>query len=158
MVVQILIILTWNIVIFLTFFLVKFISKVIRESNESDQLRELRITTRIEELTKEIAEVVQLVVRHQSKLKEEMTDIFEVLENFNTFINLQLQQLQELVKSDMISARRDELVRTRELKNALERLVSITTMARQPPIGSDSLAINAATSRIEELEAILEMR
>lgn len=155
MLIDILIALILIVVIGSTLFLARFISLNSRRNRELDRAGEDRVLRRVEQLMKDNHRIYSLVIDRQSTLDKKMNKFTNVLMDFNIFINLQLQKIETLIKSDMTAARRDELIRTKELKAALERLISITTLSRQPPIGSDILAIEAARNRIEELEKIL---
>lgn len=74
----------------------------------------------------------------------------------STNVAFQQEQFHTLARSDMLSARREELLRTKELKVALERLMGVAFISKQPPAPNDVLALENLTNRIEELETLLD--
>jgi hypothetical protein len=73
----------------------------------------------------------------------------------STNVAFQQEQFSSFAKADMLAARREELLRCKELKAALERLMGVALTSRQPPSPNDVLAIENLTNRIKELEALL---
>lgn len=76
----------------------------------------------------------------------------------STKVAFQQNEFFALAKSDVDSARREELRRLKELKVALERLMGVAMTSRQPPSPNDVLALENIEKRIDELEEILKDR
>lgn len=81
-------------------------------------------------------------------------DLSKFVNEHTTGVVRQLEQFSSVAKSDMLSARREELRRLKELKVALERLMGVALTSRQPPAPNDILALENIEKRIEELEKI----
>lgn len=109
---------------------------------------------------KEVLEKIKLTLivvnETQKALDEKMDALSRFIDERNTYVTYQQEHFDAFAKSDMLSARRDELVQVNNLKVALERIMSMTTMSRQSPAAIDVLALESVTSRIKELENILE--
>jgi hypothetical protein len=99
---------------------------------------------------------MQRVVDHQNVLDDKMDALAEFVDRHSTNVAFQQEQFYTLTKADMLAARREELLRTKELKVALERLMGVALTSRQPAAPNDLLALENLTKRIEELESILE--
>ena len=130
-----------------------------RKDRELSRVREerlVKIFKRVEVIAERSTKLEQLVLNQQVTLNEKMDALSEFIDERNTYVTFQQNQFEALAKSDMLAARRDELIRTKELKVALERIISMTTMSRQEPAAIDQLAIASLTNRIEELETILK--
>jgi len=139
--------------------LTRYISKNLRKDRELSRVRDeraLQVFKRVQVIAEQAVQTQQLVIDHQTVLDEKLDEVTKTIYEYNTFVNLQLQKLRDLVYSDINIARQNELTRTRELKVALERLGAATTMSRQPVPTTDMLALESATNRIKELETILE--
>ena len=128
------------------------ISKNFRNEREFGKAREDRFAEMIEEsntVLVKIFEIETLLIDHQ-------TAIVEMIVDLNKFVNNQQENFNALAKTDMLMARREELLRCKELKVALERLMGVALTSRQPPAPNDVLALENLTQRIDELEAILK--
>jgi len=142
-------------VIVFPFLLAWYISSILRKNRDLDRVRQDRVTTRIEKLARQTTEAIDSIRNSQIALNANLDNAAKIISHHSRFIDSQIKKLNELTESDILAARRDELIRTKEAKRALERLMTITTMSRQNPETVDILAIESATNRIEELEAIL---
>lgn len=142
-------------VIVFPFLLAWYISSILRKNRDLDRVRQDRVTTRIEKLARQTTEAIDSIRNSQIALNANLDNAAKIILHHSRFIDSQIKKLNELAESDILAARRDELIRTKEAKRALERLMTITTMSRQNPETVDILAIESATNRIEELEAIL---
>lgn len=128
------------------------ISKNFRSEREYSKAREDRFAEMIEEsnvVLVKIFEIETLLIDHQ-------TAIVEMIVDLNKFVNDQKENFNTLAKIDMFMARREELLRTKELKVALERLMGVALTSRQPPAPNDVLALKNLTQRIDDLEEILK--
>ncbi len=137
----------------------RYLSKNLAKDHELNRLRSERTNhtiKRVEQIAVLSVEMEQLAVNHQLSFDEKLQDITSVVNKQLLEMDTHLQQFEAMAKSDMLSARRDELIRTKELKIALERIISMNTMSRQEPSAIDQLAIESVTNRIVELEAILK--
>lgn len=90
------------------------------------------------------------------KLNVNMNALAKLVDDHSKSVAHQREQFYNLAKSDMLSARREELRRLKELKIALERLTGVALTSRQPASPNDVLALENIEKRIEELEEILE--
>lgn len=129
----------------------KIIYNGIKKNREISQAQQIRI----ENLSKDFLKAIQLIIDCQEALDKTVQELTKLVDTQNKSLHGHLTRLNLMVQSDMLSARRDELIRAKELKVALERIISMTTMSRQDPSAIDQLAIEAVTNRIEELERIL---
>ena len=130
-----------------------------RKDRELSRVREERLVkvfNRVEVIAERATKLEQLVLNQQVALNEKMDALSKFIDERNTYVTFQQNQFEALAKSDMLASRRDELIRTKELKVALERIISMTTMSRQEPAAIDQLAIESLANRIEELETILK--
>lgn len=118
-----------------------------REVNE-------RLAFHLESVARDSRKAVRQVSETQSSLDENLLTLTKSFDAFIVDTNLALRDLNALTKSDINAARRNELIRTKELKAAIERVISVTTMSRQDPAAQDVLALEAANLRIKELEEI----
>ena len=107
---------------------------------------------RLNKIVKQVQTISQQVTITQSALNDKMNALSHYVDERNTYVTFQQEQFKILAKSDMLSARRDELMCLKELKTALERIMSMTTMSRQAPAVIDLFAIEKVTDRIKELE------
>lgn len=80
----------------------------------------------------------------------------KLVDKHSTSVTFREEQFNALARADVLAARREELLRTKELKIALERLMGVALTSRQPPAPNDVLALENLERRIEELEKILE--
>lgn len=106
--------------------------------------------------TSAVFDTTELITDHQKALDDKMDALAAFVDAHSTNAAFQQEQFNVLVKADMLSARREELRRTKELKIALERLMGVALTSRQPPAPNDVLALENLTTRIEELESILK--
>jgi hypothetical protein len=93
---------------------------------------------------------------HQDDLEDKMNSLTNFVDKHNTYVIFQQTQFDALAKADLLAARREELIRTKELKVALERLTGVAMTSRQPPAPNDVLALEFLDRRIAELEKILD--
>lgn len=89
------------------------------------------------------------------KFDIKMDALARFVDSHSTNVAFQQEHFSALAKSDVDSARREELRRLKELKVALERLMGVAMTSRQPPSPNDVLALENIESRIEELESLL---
>jgi hypothetical protein len=148
-------IITLLIVVVSPFVLAWYITVKINESGHRDRVRQDRVTARVDKLSRETMEAIQAVVKYQTALDDAMSDLLRFIGAQKTYAHFQQEQFNTLAKSDMLAARREELLRTKELKVALERLMGVALTSRQPAAPNDILAMENLTSRIENLETIL---
>ena len=87
---------------------------------------------------------------------EKMKVLAMLVDDHFTSVVHQQELFSSIAQSDMLSARREELRRLKELKIALERLMGVALTSRQPSSPNDVLALENIEKRIEELETILE--
>lgn len=104
-----------------------------------------------------VLDVTQLLVDHQNILNDKMNALSMFVDKHSNNVVMQQKFFDALAKADVLAARREELLRTKELKIALERLMGIALTSRQPPASNDILALENLTRRIGELESILEV-
>lgn len=135
-----------------------FVSRNLRNDMELNWKRQNQLRESSEQISKQTQEAAQIVIDGQNTLYEAINEVAQVVSNHNTFVDSHFQKLNELMNSDMMAARRDELIRTKELKVALDRIVTLTTLSRQQPDVRYITAIESATNRIEDLETILGLR
>lgn len=100
-------------------------------------------------------DAIERIFDHQNTLDEKMDALGEFVDRHSTNVAFQNEQFNALAKADLLAARREELLRTKELKVALERLMGVAFTSKQPPAPNDVIAIENLTKRIEELETIL---
>lgn len=122
--------------------------------NEKTEI--MLMVKKTEIMTSKVLDVMQRIVEQQNVLDDKMTALAIFVDKHSTNIAMQQEQFNVLAKSDMLSARREELLRTKELKIALERLMGVALTSRQPAAPNDVLALENLTKRIEELESIIE--
>lgn len=109
-----------------------------------------------------VLDATELVLNYQDVFDRKMLELdkkMDALSRFvdtrNTYVTFQQNEFNALARADMLAARREELLRTKELKVALERLMGVALTSRQPASPNDVLAIENLTKRIEELEGML---
>lgn len=103
----------------------------------------------------QVVEFSQLLFKLQNDLDDKMSALSTFVDERNTYVTFQQEQFKILAKSDMLKARREELLSLTQLKVVLERFISMSTMSRQPPAPIDVLALKTVTSRIDDLEKFL---
>jgi hypothetical protein len=113
------------------------------------------IATVVLDTAKFVVDFQESLDKKMNELDRKMDALSRFVDSRNTYVTFQQNQFNELARSDMLAARREELLRTKELKVALERLMGVALTSRQPPAPNDVLAIENLTERIEELEKIL---
>jgi len=140
------------------FWLGRTISKIIRREREYRKVREERVDEMIEKINTAASKTfdsAQRIYDHQKILDDKMDALAVFVDSHSTNVAFQQEQFNMLAKADVLSARREELLRCKELKVALERLTGVALTSRQPPSPNDVVAIENLTKRIEELELIL---
>lgn len=133
------------------FVLGRTLTKYYRSEQEFNKRREDQFV----EMIKEINVVVSKTLYQQKILDDKTTALTTFVDTHSTNVASQQEQFNALARADILSARREELLRTKELKVALERLMGVALTSRQPPAPNDVLALENLTKRIEELESIL---
>lgn len=128
--------------------------------NLENSKRDREFNSRRDHFFNDVLEKFKLALNDVNETQETLDEKMDALSRFiderNTYVANQQEQFLAFAKSDMLSARRDELIQINQLKVALERIMSMTTMSRQAPAAIDVLALESVTNRIKELEAILE--
>lgn len=104
-----------------------------------------------------LLDTAQLMIGNQNTLNHKMNALTTFIDERNSYVIFQQEQFQELAKADMLTARREELLRCKELKAALERLMGVAMTSRQPPAPNDVIALENLENRIKELESIIEV-
>jgi hypothetical protein len=130
----------------------KLIYGKLTKNREADQIKQAQV----EKLAKQILSATKLIEETQQTLDEQMGFVSALLDQHSTSLHGYLKTFENLAQSDILSARRDELTRTYELKSALERIMGMAMTSRQEPSTNDKLAMESVTHRIKELEKILE--
>jgi len=133
-----------------------YISLTLKKNRNLDRVKQDQVTAQVVQLAQETVKISQHISSLQTILDEKMNALSNFVDAHSTTVALQQKQFNALARSDMLSARREELLRTKELKVALERLMGVALTSRQPPASNDVLAIENLTNRIEELESILK--
>ena len=134
------------------------ISKIIRREREYRKVREERVDEMIDEINTAASRVfdsAQRIYDHQKIFDDKMDALTAFVDKHSTNVAFQQERFDAFAKADVLSARREELLRCKELKAALERLMGVALTSRQPPSPNDVVAIENLTKRIEELELIL---
>lgn len=144
-----------GLIVVLSFLLVWYISSTLQKNRDVDRVRQDRVVTRVEQVSRELSEVSRLIVKCQSDINKEIETFSHHINLWHSFVTTQYENFTTQAKFDMLSARREELLRTKELKVALERLMGIAMTSRQPAAPNDVLALENLTNRIQELEIIL---
>lgn len=129
--------------------------RTIRDNEAILMVEKAEIMWRVEKSNSAILDATQRIVNHQNALDAKMDALAECVDKHSANVTLQQEQFNTLARVDMLSARREELLRTKELKVALERLMGVALTSRQPPAPNDVLALENLTRRIKELETIL---
>lgn len=122
---------------------------------EINSLNRLTII-RIENVADHAFKLVGKLNLLQDDLNDKMDALSSFVDERNTYVSFQQEQFKALAKSDMLAARRDQLLCLKEQKIVLDRIMNISTMSRQAPATIDVLAIESVDSRINELEKILK--
>ena len=141
-----------------TLLLARFISLNVRKDRELSRLREERLIhlfKRVEVVASNAVKTEQLVIDNQVVLDDKMGDLIRLMGAHNIYVTDQQEQFNALAKLDILSARRNELLSLKELKESLIRISGMATLSRQSPDAIDVLAIENVTNRIKELELIL---
>lgn len=112
---------------------------------------------KIDRLTRDFLKAIALINECQNNLDQKMSALGDFVDNRNQYVTFQQEQFRALVEADMLSARRSELILAKELKVALERLMSSAMVSRQPAASQDVLALENLAKRIDELENILKI-
>jgi hypothetical protein len=73
-------------------------------------------------------------------------------------IDLQAKRIHTLVNSDMTAARQSELDQTRAMVVVLRRVIDLAQSRKTPPDQKDVVALEAAETRVVDLEGILADR
>jgi hypothetical protein len=99
----------------------------------------------------DVIEATQRISNHQNYLDEKMDALARLVDEHSTSVTFTEEQFNLFARADVLAARREELLRTKELKIALERLMGIAMTSRQPPAPNDIIALEYLNQRIEEL-------
>lgn len=112
--------------------------------------------------TSSVLTLMQRVVDYQKvsdelmdALSDKMNALAKLVDEHSSSVTFSQNQLDTLMRADVLAARREELLRTKELKTALERLMGVAMTSRQAPSPNDVLALENLDNRIDELEKIL---
>jgi hypothetical protein len=131
----------------------------VREDRGASRVREeqlILMLENVESIALDVGKAQSDVSDFQNSLNNKLNALTSFIDERNSYVTFQQEQFNALAKSDMLAARREELLRTKELKVALERLMGVALTSRQPASSNDILAIENLTRRIEELEQILK--
>jgi hypothetical protein len=134
---------------------------LVRMIRDNEAILMIEITGLVKMMAKTIAatssvlDATQLITDRQKLLDNNMNALATLVSQHYTNVTFQQEQFDALARADVLSARREELLRTKELKVALERLMGVALTSRQPPAPNDVLALENLTRRIDELESIL---
>lgn len=131
--------------------IINVINANVKKNREKDENRQ----EQIDRLAKDFLKAIQLVMKYQDDLEDKMNALSELVDRHNTYVTSHQAQFDSLAKADLLAARREELIRTKELKVALERLMGVAMTSRQPPAPNDVLALEFLDRRITDLEEIL---
>ena len=126
-----------------------------RELSRVREERLIQVVKRVEVVASNAVKTEQLVIDNQVVLDDKMGDLIRLMGAHNIYVSDQQEQFNALAKSDILSARRNELLSLKELKESLIRISGMATLSRQSPDAIDVLAIENVTNRIKELELIL---
>lgn len=135
------------------------LARKIRDYEIMLAVEKTRIVKMVEEIitvNSNVLDATQCLVDYQKTLDDKMNALATIVNEHSTNVVSQQQQFDALARADVLSARREELFRTKELKVALERLMGVALTSRQPPAPNDVVALENLKNRIKELEAILE--
>jgi len=132
-----------------------YIPWTLRNDRKLDVIRQDHINKLLEESINKTLASAQLVIDRQTLLDDKINAAVRLIDRHSTSVNDQMRIIHSLVMSDMLSARRSELILAKDAKVSLERVIAVTTMARQPPAVRDVMALDTINNRIEELEAII---
>lgn len=136
------------------------LARTIRDNEVILMVEKTRIVMMAEKniaVSSSVLNATQRIVDYQNALDDKMNALATLVDSHSTNITTQQEQFNALARTDMLTARREELLRTKELKVALERLMGVAFTSKQPPASNDVIAIENLTIRIEELESILEV-
>lgn len=103
-----------------------------------------------------VIDITQRLIDHQESLDNKMDALAELVYKHSTSVAFQQAQFDALARADVLAARREELLRAKELKVALERLMGVAMTSRQPSSPNDVIALENLDNRIEELERIID--
>lgn len=134
------------------------LSNHFRSEQEYNRTREARFTEMVKEVNEvasEVHDATLFIIDYQKSFDDNMNTFAKFVDAHSKNVTLQQNHFNALAKNDMLAARREELLRTKELKIALERLMGVAFTSKQPPSPNDVLAIENLTKRIEELEELL---
>ena len=126
-----------------------------RELSRVREERLIQVVKRVEVVASNAVKTEQLVIDNQVVLDDKMGDLIRLMGAHNIYVTDQQEQFNALAKLDILSARRNELLSLKELKESLIRISGMATLSRQSPDAIDVLAIENVTNRIKELELIL---
>lgn len=129
----------------------KFIYRNVKKNREVIQAKQAQV----DKMARDFLKATQLIIDYQTKLDEMFDEAMKLVDTQNTSVLAYLKMFDATAKSDLLAARRDELIRTKELKVALERIMGMAMTSRQEPSAIDQLAMESIINRIKELEEII---
>lgn len=125
------------------------------KENELALKQHNHLIQRIEHSLAQFEQFNQRADQNFTTTNELIEKLSRLVEDTTLDVNLQLRDLNKLTKSDLNTARQNELLRTKELKAAIDRVIATATLTRQDPAAQDVMALRAVEQRIQELEDIL---
>lgn len=127
---------------------------IIQEFGENKKVIEAGIR-KTSAITSNVIDVTQNIIDCQKILDNKMDALADLVDKHSTSVTFQQAQFDALARVDVLAARREELLRSKELKVALERLMGVAMTSRQPSSPNDVIALENLNNRIEELERII---
>lgn len=131
----------------------KFIFEKFEESQETIEAG----MKQTNDIASKVFDLTQRIIDHQKSLDDKMDALAELVDKHSTSVAFQQAQFDALARADVLAARREELLRAKELKVALERLMGVAMTSRQPSSPNDVIALENLDNRIEELERIINV-
>lgn len=136
----------------------RLVSRNLKKDRDVEWDWQNQLIGKAEDVLKQAVIISNDLAESQVELDEKINKVAMLVADHHSIVFAQTQKLYSFMHSDVKAARRDELTRARELKVALERIVTLTSMARMQPDSMYVEAIESVTKRIEELESILNMK
>lgn len=132
------------------------LDKLIIQNFEEDRESIKAVVKNTDFLSRRVFDFSRNIIRQQQYLDSKMDALAALVDQHSTSVRFTQEQFNALVRADVLSARREELRRLKELKVVLERVMSSAMISRQPPSSNDVIALENITNRIEELEKITD--
>jgi hypothetical protein len=128
---------------------------IFQKFGESQEFIEVGIR-QTNDISSRVLDLTQHIIDHQERLDNKMDALANLVDKHSTSVTFQQSQFDALARADVLAARREELLRAKELKVALERLMGVAMTSRQPSSPNDVIALENLDNRIEELERIID--